>query len=180
MVTSDSMRAALRRLWEPCCAVAIGCGGSTSQPPSNASTSDSGAMADARMVGAGGDAALEGVVDSAAGSQDSAANDGGCAPVSGCPLSCACAASVEVAPAAACQMLEERIQVNGYIGPDSPPTGEACAAACGTGMACYLSPAYVQQAQDANGNSSGPFDAGAFICPTFPCSVTVACAPASC
>ena len=75
-------------------------------------------------------------------------------------------------------MLEERLQVNGYIGPDT--SGSACESACGSGDACYVSPDYVQQAAAANGNSTGPFDAGSFVCPPVSCTVTVACAPSSC
>jgi len=75
-------------------------------------------------------------------------------------------------------MLEERLQVNGYIASDT--SGSACESACGSSDACYVSPDYVQQAAAANGNSIGPFDAGSFVCPSVSCAVTVACAPSSC
>ena len=144
-----------------------------SEAASDTSVGDSAAPSDG-SVGDGGDASAG---DSA--TSDGALQDAACG-LSSCvsPNSCACTMLVQVSAAQACQMLEERLQVNGYIGPDT--NGSTCDAACGSGAACYVSPDYVQQAAAANGNSTGPFDAGAFVCPAVSCSVTVACAPGSC
>jgi hypothetical protein len=165
------------------------CGGSQSTPQP---TADAAVSSDASVAAHDSSARpdSEAVGDSAAGdgnpgSPDSAPSDSGsqgdaCGALSGCvsPNSCVCTGRVQVTPAQACQMLEQRLEVNGFIGPDT--AGSACDAACGSGDACYVSPDYVQHAQDANGNSLGPFDAGSFVCPPVSCSVTVGCAPSSC
>jgi hypothetical protein len=146
--------------------ICVACGGAASSSQPDASRD---------AAGDGGDASAR---DSA--TSDGASEDAACGSLSGCvsPNSCTCTGRVQVSAAQACQMLEERLQVNGYIASDT--SGSACESACGSSDACYVSPDYVQQAAAANGSSTGPFDAGSFVCPPVSCAVTVACAPSSC